>query len=175
MRRLQGLLAGAAFALSAVVAGAASAQPGPDPAGQPAPRSEASFMGDATPTETAARLRDLLQLRPAQESALQTFVAALNSAGQGFRSRLADTGPMPQTTPERLDRIQRMMAQHQAAFASIAEATRRFYGQLDPAQRRAFDALASIGRGLFMLHAMAGMEGADRGPPGAPPAPPGER
>jgi hypothetical protein len=41
------------------------------------------------------------------------------------------------------------MAQHQSAMASAIDATRRFYDQLDPAQKRAFDALPPM---MLMMH-----------------------
>jgi hypothetical protein len=50
------------------------------------------------------------------------------------------------TTPQRLDRAQARMAERQQQFARRAEATKRFYAQLSPAQQRAFDALHQ-GRG----------------------------
>jgi hypothetical protein len=96
-------------------------------------------MSSETPAERAARLRDVLQLRPNQDAALQAFVGAQDSARQSIAGAMA--GPWPQTTPERLTRMQQMMSQHQTAMSAYMDATRRFYDQLDPAQKRAFDAM----------------------------------
>ncbi len=169
MRRIQGLLAGAAFTLYAAVGVAAFAQPGPRPSGTPA--RGAMMMGPAGATDIAQRLRDVLQLRPAQEPALQAYAGALASARQGMMAGFADQRA-PLSTPDRLSRMQQMMAQHEAAFATVADATRRFYDQLDPAQKRSFDALS----GMMMGHGMGGMGlmgGYGGGPMmGPPPLPP---
>jgi hypothetical protein len=50
------------------------------------------------------------------------------------------------STPQRLDRMQARSAERQARLAQRAEAIKRFYAQLTPAQQRAFDALP-MGRG----------------------------
>jgi hypothetical protein len=132
------------------------------------------MMGGETPTQRAARLRDVLQLRPNQDPALQTFVNALDSARQGMEGGMA--GPWPQTTPERLTRMQQVMSQHQTAMTAAMDATRRFYDQLDPSQKRAFDAM---GPHILMPGGMGGMggHGGMRGPGrmGPPPGPPPER
>ena len=175
MRRIQKLLAGAAFALYAAVCVAAFAQPGPGPVGPPA--RGAMMMGPASATDIAQRLRDVLQLRPAQEPALQTYAGALASARQGMMAGFADQGAA-QSTPDRLARMQQMMAQRQAAVATVADATRRFYDQLDPAQKRSFDALSGMMMGhgmggMGLMGGMGGMGGYDGGPMmGLPPLPP---
>jgi hypothetical protein len=90
----------------------------------------------------AERLRAVLQLKPGQEAALNAYVAAMKppegrrEAMRGQRQAMAQM-----TTPQRLDRMQAMMSQRQAEFERRAEATKRFYAQLDPAQQRAFDAM----------------------------------
>ena len=130
MRRIQGLLAGAAFALYAAVGVAAFAQAGPGPGGSPPQGGPPMMRGAMSASDIAQRLRDALQLRPAQEGALQVYASAIATAHQGMMQDMADFGPMPQTTPERLARMQQMMARRETAFAAIAEATRRFYDQL---------------------------------------------
>jgi hypothetical protein len=139
-RRIHGALSAAGFALYALVGAAAFAQPAANPGPAAGPARSMSMMGSRTPADQAARLRDLLQLKPAQEAALQAYVTALDGARLGMKGAMTQQ-PWPQTTPERLDRMQQVMAQHQSALTAIAVATRRFYDQLDPAQKRAFDAM----------------------------------
>jgi hypothetical protein len=132
---------------------------GMDMDGMPAP----------TPAEQAERLATVLQLRPAQQAAAQAFVGALDAARQQMIAAMPDGAP-PQTTPERLALMQRMMAQHQSAMTQVIEATRRFYAQLDPAQQRAFDALSPM---LMRHHMMMGAMGPPEGPgPHGPMGPP---
>jgi hypothetical protein len=160
--RIQGLLASAAFALYAVAGAAAFAQPAARPEGPPAggPGPGKSIMRRSPPSaaEHAARLRDLLQLKPAQEPALTAYVSALENAREGMIGGAGAmmSGAAPQTTPERLARMQQLMAQHQSAVTSAIEATRRFYDQLDPAQKRAFDALPPM---MLMMHGSGMMGG----------------
>jgi hypothetical protein len=177
--RIHGLLAGAAFALYAAAGAAAFAEPAPGPGGPPGgpgPGKAVMARAHPSPAERAARLRDLLQLKPAQEPALQTYVAALDSAGQGLWKGLGGmmSGGMPQTTPERLARMQQMMAQHQTAVAAMIDATRRFYDQLDPAQKRAFDALPEMMMHGGMMGGMGMMGGPGMMQGMGPPPPPGE-
>lgn len=169
--RIQAVVAGAAVAIYVAAGVTAFAQPSPSEAGGP-PRGATPMHGEKTPAERAAHLRDLLQLKPSQEPALQAFMGALEAAHQGMASAMSSglSAPMPQTTPERLDRMQQMMAQHQAAMAAVIDATRRFYAQLDPAQKRAFDALPMPMMRHPMMKPMDGMEGHGwmGGPPPAP-------
>ena len=158
--QIQAIAAGAALALYIAAGATAFAQPTPPRAGPL--RGGSMMQAEKTPAEHAARLRDLLQLKPAQEPALQAFVSAMEAARQSMANSMASamSSPMPQTTPERLDRMQQMMAQHQAAMAAVMDATRRFYAQLDPAQKRAFDAMP-----VPMMHhgmRMGGMDGRSR-------------
>jgi hypothetical protein len=69
---------------------------------------------------------------------------------------------MPATTPERLALMQQMMAQRQGAMTAAIDATRQFYDQLDPGQKKAFDAMP------MTLHDGVGMMGGPIGPPPPP-------
>lgn len=153
--RIHGFVAAGAFAIYAAVGAAAFAQPAP---AQPAPGvsgpPRAGMMAGEAPAERAARLRDLLQLRPAQEPALQTYTSALDAAHRSMLGGLDFSGPIPNTTPERLARMQQMMAQRQTAMTAMVDATRRFYDQLDAGQKRAFDAMP-----MMVMHAGLGMMG----------------
>lgn len=129
---------------------AAFAQPAPPP---PVPM---AGMRDADghrhqrpdPAERAQRhaehLRAALQLTPAQEPALNAYVASMKGPHgehgwrKGGRQEMAAL-----TTPERLDRAKVRMDEHKARFERRAAATKRFYAQLSPSQQKAFDALQS--------------------------------
>lgn len=173
-----GLIAGAALSLAAATAVFAQA---PAPGAPPAPHA-GMIMHHAQhdPAKMAERLRAALQLTPAQEPALQAFIAAMQPTGemrdhmQGMHDEMKKL-----TTLQRLDRMQALMAQHQAEFARHADAIRRFYAALTPAQQKAFDAMHE---GMGMMegmhggkhHHMRGHKGGHHEAPGTmtPPAPP---
>lgn len=101
------------------------------------------MMGpQAAQRDPAESLRALLQLRPNQEAALQTYATALRAARQAGPMGMAAGAPA--TTPERLTRMEQMITRHHSAMQGLIEATRRFYAQLDPAQKRAFDEAAPM-------------------------------
>jgi hypothetical protein len=131
----------------------------------------------------AERLRTVLQLRPDQEPALRTLVAALQpDPAKRERMRAERRAARNLTTPQRLDRMQAKMAERQGEFAKKADAIRHFYAQLSPAQQKAFDALGPMmmgGRHGMGGHGMGhggmrghGMDG-HMGPGGPPPSPAG--
>jgi hypothetical protein len=163
--RHAGLLAGAAFVLSA---GTALAGDPPKPAdGRKVEKTERRVVVRGgpggprghmmNPEARAQHLRDVLQLRPDQEPALKAYLEATTPK---MRVRKADPdgkpgpgagepGKPPErralTTPERLDMQAKMMAARQAAFEKRAAATRTFYAALSPSQQKAFDALHARG------------------------------
>lgn len=159
---------------AALIAGAAIAQTPPPP--QPAPAARAPMdpaQREARRAEHqqrfAQRLRDALQLTPAQEPALQRFLADMKpppGAREGWRQHRREMKNA--TTPERLDQRQAMMAQRQQMQQRRIDATKRFYAALTPAQQKAFDAMPKPGR----EHGR-GRHGGDhrRGGPGMPPPP----
>jgi hypothetical protein len=170
------LLAGA-LALTGVAT--ASAQTAPAPGGD-APRVERRVMmmggpggpgmrhpggpgmggmhGPMDPEKHIQHLRDVLQLRADQEGALKAFVAAMKPPERPAPPADGAAPARPATTPERLARSEKMMAEHQAGMRKRNDAIRAFYAQLSPSQQKAFDA----------LH--LGMPGMRHGPGG-----PGER
>lgn len=140
------------------------------------------------------RLHDLLQIKPDQEGAFRTFLAALQQPppqrGPGRDAGGRRQGPGPQerlTTPERLDRMAQAMAERQQRAQKTASAVKAFYAVLTPEQRKAFDELPVLrvaGRGMggpgfggprFGGHDGRGpwggrmMRGPFQGPPPAPP------
>jgi hypothetical protein len=109
----------------------------------------------------AQHLRDALQLRPDQEPALRALMAALQPpAGERERMRQEREAGARLTTPERLDRQAARMAEHAARFRQHADAIKRFYAQLTPAQQKAFDAMPMMG-----FHGHHGMGGHGMGGP----------
>jgi len=119
----------------------------------------------------ADKLRVALQLRPDQEPALKAMIAAMappegmgRMGGMGdAREKMADM-----TTPERLDHMKVMMAEHQARFEQHSAAVKKFYAQLTPSQQKAFDAM-SMEMGRRMGPGGGHMGGGHMGPGGHPP------
>lgn len=90
-----------------------------------------------------ARLKDRLQLTPAQEGAWTTFVAAMKPAADltAARPEAAEWAKLP--TPERIDKMKALHAQHVSAMTAAmeqrGEATKAFYATLTPEQKKVFD------------------------------------
>ena len=136
-----------------VPAAAQDGAPRPDgPRGQSGAERRALFEDMRQRREQ--RLHDLLQIKPDQETVFRTFVSSLGQGrpGPGQRRR----GPGLQgaeretlTTPQRLDRQARRLAEAQRRLLAESAAVKTFYAALDPDQRKAFDALggAGLGRG----------------------------
>lgn len=184
MRKTSTRVAFAGAAISTLIAGAALAQvpappappaPPPPPEAPPSPLPPLPMEGlmamtgpgmDMTvmrhgrsvdPEKRAQRLRDVLQLRPDQDSALKAFVAATTpkievkrevvkkekgDKADGDKMEWAERAPM--TTLERLDR----MTKAADAMKQRAEATRAFYTALTPSQQKTFDVLGMGEDGL---------------------------
>ncbi|MCA6286448.1 Spy/CpxP family protein refolding chaperone [Phenylobacterium sp.] len=135
--------AGLAAVLALSAATVAFAQ-SPSPGGPPPGGMRMMEMKRPDPEVRAQRLRDVLQLTPAQEPALKAFLAAQKPPGPPAPPERRDKA---RTTPERLDQQRARMVEHLAAFDRRAAATRTFYAQLTPGQKTAFDALSNAGRG----------------------------
>ena len=83
-------------------------------------------------------------LSPNQEPALNAFVqSTVRPAGLRDQMRQNREAQAGMTTPERLDRMRARLAERQAMFTRRADATMRFYSQLTPTQKRAFDAMGA--------------------------------
>ncbi|RAK59294.1 hypothetical protein DJ021_05490 [Phenylobacterium hankyongense] len=152
-----------AGALVFASAGASLAQPPAAPAADARGHAEGRHGQRPDPAQMAERraqrLRDALQLRPDQEPALRALVAASARPPGEHERRGGERGEARAlTTPERLDRMQARLAEHDARFRQRAEATKRFYAQLSPTQQRAFDTLHE-GRGEHGGHGMRGGKG----------------
>lgn len=85
-----------------------------------------------------ANLKQKLQLSPAQEGAWTSFANAMQPPAQMQR-------PDPQamsalSTPERIDQMRAMRDRRNAEMDRRADATKAFYAQLTPEQKKTFDA-----------------------------------
>ena len=102
----------------------------------------------ATPAARQAqrleRLKTLLQLTPAQESAWSQYTAALQPPATRA-PRIPHSEWATLTTPERLDRMRALHEARTAAFQQRAEATKTFYASLSAAQKKAFDVANPMG------------------------------
>ncbi len=86
----------------------------------------------------AAAIKQKLQLTPAQESAWTTFTTAMQP---GNRPAMPERGELAKlSTPERLDRMRAVHAQHGTEMERRAEAVKTFYATLTPEQQKTFDA-----------------------------------
>ncbi len=144
-KHLRPLALGASILILAAAGGTAFAQNAPPPPG--AQRDHHDWRGQhgdpaARAQRHAEHLRAALQLTPAQEPALNAYIAAakppegMREHHRGDRQQMAAL-----TTPERLDRMKARMDEHRAMFERRAAATKRFYAQLSPSQQKAFDTL----------------------------------
>ena len=85
-------------------------------------------------------LKARLHLTAAQEPAWTAFTTALQP---GERPARPDRKEWAQfTTPERIDRMRALRAQHAAEADRRGEATKAFYATLTPEQQKTFDAQA---------------------------------
>lgn len=117
------------------------------PAGAPSPQARQERMAarhdpakmQERMAQRQAELKAKLQISAAQESAWNSFTSALQPpANRPARPDRAEFAKL--TTPERIDRMQAMKAQRDAAMAKRADATKTFYAALTPEQQKVFDA-----------------------------------
>jgi hypothetical protein len=92
--------------------------------------------------DRAEHLTTMLQLRPDQQDALKSFLAATDRSG-GDMMRFGH-GNEARTTPDRLAEMEARLARQQAAMKGRIEATRTFYAKLDEKQRKVFDAMPML-------------------------------
>jgi Spy/CpxP family protein refolding chaperone len=133
-------LAIGALAAPALVGGATAAwaQYGP-PQGQ---------YGQPSPQQTAQRIRQAVELRPDQEGALQDFVRAVTPPAD-FQRKMYDRQQemRSMSTPQRLDAMVSQMDEMRQQMLSRVQATKAFYNQLTPDQKRKFDQMGQGGPG----------------------------
>lgn len=127
------LIAGACF-------GAAQAQTTPAaPAGNP-PQQHRHFDPARMAERVNRHLADLkqkLQITAAQEAAWTSFATAMQPPANVQRPDRQAMANL--TTPERLDQMRAMRDRRNAEMDRRAEATKAFYAQLSPEQKKTFD------------------------------------
>lgn len=133
--------AGLAAVLALSAAAGAFAQT-PPPGGPPPGGMRMMEIKRPDPEARAQRLRDVLQLTPAQEPALKAFLASQKPPEP---PRPPEARAKALTTPDRLDQQRARLLERLAEFDRRAAATRTFYAQLTPPQKKAFDALPPPG------------------------------
>jgi hypothetical protein len=89
-------------------------------------------------------LKGKLKLAPEQEAAWTTFTTAVKPNGAMMEKRPDRAELDKLSTPERLDKMRALRAQHMAEMNALMdkrdEATKTFYVQLSPEQKLVFDA-----------------------------------
>ncbi|RZJ15304.1 MAG: hypothetical protein EON50_02525 [Acidovorax sp.] len=140
----------AAMALPALAQTTPAAAPAAPAAGATAPegrhakpageRRDHRERHQAHKAQRMAALKDQLKLTAAQEPAWATFSSAMQPGERGARLDRKDMDKL--TTPERIDRMRAVRAQHAAEADRRGEATKAFYATLTPEQQKAFDAKA---------------------------------
>ncbi|GGH67414.1 hypothetical protein GCM10010975_37200 [Comamonas phosphati] len=85
-----------------------------------------------------AKLKTALKLSSAQESAWNTYAAAMKPAERPARMDREAFAKL--TTPQRIDKMREMREQRNAEMDRHAEATKAFYAQLTAEQQKTFDA-----------------------------------
>lgn len=118
-----------------------------------------------------AELKTKLKITPAQETAWSTFTSALqpmqSAAYAGMRASHEELSKLP--TPERLDKMRALHAQHMAEMntrmTQRADATKAFYNVLSAEQKKVFDdEFTRAMSGRRGMHMMSGAGGsAERG------------
>jgi hypothetical protein len=138
---------------------------------------DAMAMGMRHHRDPAEHLRNALQLRPNQEAALTSYLAAVHPQ-HSMMMLHTDDHDGPKTTPERLAEMEKMLAEHDTMVRAHITATRTFYNQLDAGQKKAFDEMGGEGhmgmiQNVRFIHPMPGMPPFPHMPvPPVPPTPP---
>jgi periplasmic protein CpxP/Spy len=92
-----------------------------------------------------AELKAKLQITASQESAWTAFTASMVPPAGMQRPDRAEFEKL--TTPQRIDKMRDLRAQHNAAMDKRADATKTFYAALTPEQQKVFDSNTMRGRG----------------------------
>lgn len=112
-----------------------------------------------------AALKEKLKLTAAQESAWTAFTSAMQPGERPARPDPKELDKL--TTPQRIDRMRELRAQHTAQAERRDEAVKKFYAALTPEQQKTFDTEARHA-GPGMHH--GGPEHGKRGGPNDRPA-----
>ena len=140
---------------------AAATEARPAKAAQAGERREHRERHQARHAQRQADLKAQLQLTPAQEPAWTAYTTALQPGERTARLHRQDMAQL--TTPERIDRMRALRAQHAAEADRRGEATKTFYAALTPEQQKTFDAKAHrTHRGGHSGEGHHGKRGGDR-------------
>ncbi len=135
----------AAAVLAALgLAAAAQTPPGPPPGGPGRqdrmehhdPARMQQFMQQRR-TQKMARLKETLQITPAQEGTWTAWTTSMQPPANWQRPDRSEFERL--ATPERIDRMRAMRTERMAMMDKRAEATKVFYATLNPIQKRVFD------------------------------------
>lgn len=95
--------------------------------------------GQARHQQRLSELKGKLNLQPGQEAAWKAFTEAMPAHAHGS-ARPQRAALEKASTPERIEQMQAMHAQHGAEMKKRAELTLAFYATLSPEQKKTFDA-----------------------------------
>lgn len=112
--------------------------------------------------EHQAQLKSALKITASQEAAWNAYVAGTAPNPPANAPGMAREDWSQLTTPQRLDRMQALRAERDAAMAKRIEAVKTFYAALTPEQQKVFDTQAHGGMhraGMKGEHRMGGHRG----------------
>lgn len=92
-----------------------------------------------------ADLKAKLALKADQESAWTAFTAAMTPPNLASMPRMNPAEMQTLTTPQRIEKMQAMKAEHDAQMNKRLDATKAFYSTLTPEQQKVFDAQSMRG------------------------------
>jgi hypothetical protein len=161
------------------------AQTPPSGAGTPAPQPGQAQQGPRgmSPEQREAKMKeqfnrmatqmhDKLKLNASQEQAWNTYLQSMTPPPRAQRPDRAQWEKM--TTPQRMEQHLAQMKDHEAQMSKRLDATKTFYGQLNPDQQKTFDSeTARMMHGMMGDHHGRGHGGPGKGgqPQGAPQQP----
>jgi len=133
------LATSAALLLAGVSVSAMARGPGGCQGNPEGPRAEKMQQHKADKmAKHQADLKAALKLTPAQEPAWATFTAAMVPPA-GAKNCPSHEEMAKLTTPQRMDKMQAMKAEHDAQMNQRMQATKAFYAALTPEQQKTFD------------------------------------
>lgn len=97
-------------------------------------------------------LKTQLKLTAEQEGAWTSFNAAHKAPGMMNQQRPDPAEMAKLTTPERIDKMKALRAEHQVEADKRADATKAFYAVLNADQKKVFDSFAMQGPGKAGRH-----------------------
>lgn len=112
--------------------------------------------------EHQAQLKSALKITASQEAAWNAYVAGTAPNPPAGAPGMAREDWSQLTTPQRLDKMQALRAERDAAMAKRIEAVKTFYAALTPEQQKVFDTQAHGGfhrAGMKGEHRMGGKGG----------------